>query len=146
MATPTKLLCQDDCAPDAFESFERDFPSKSGGLTFDEFKERATREDYDRHGHPCEPADGFTTEWRLGCLTLTISADDPYYELIQDDRPREGEKKAANDCGRPSSVERREFERIARYHGMRLEERLAATVAAYMARRNIERRRQKPVL
>ena len=53
---------------------------------------------------------------------------------------------AVNDCNQASSVEQRELEWIARYHGRRLEERLAITVAAYMARRNVEKRQQRPVL
>jgi hypothetical protein len=77
----TTLLSQDDCAPDALEYFERDFPAKSGGLTLAEFKEQATRKDYDCHGNPCDPSDGFTAEWHLNGLILSISADDPYYEL-----------------------------------------------------------------
>lgn len=66
------LLQQDDCAPDALEFFERDFPAAAGGLTLAEFKLRARREDFD---------DGFATYWYLGRLILSISADDPFYEL-----------------------------------------------------------------
>ena len=84
VTTSVKLLCQDDCAPDSLESFEHDFPTKSGGLTLAEFTERATREDYDGYGNPCDPFDSFTVEWRLGDLVLSVSADDPYYELARE--------------------------------------------------------------
>lgn len=66
------LLQQDDCAPDAMESFLADFPLHSGGLSFEEFKSKACREDVDN---------GFTTYWYLGPLILSISADDPFYSL-----------------------------------------------------------------
>jgi hypothetical protein len=66
------LLRRDECAPDGGESFENAFPAAAGGLTLAEFKLRARREDFD---------DGFATYWYLGRLILSISADDPFYEL-----------------------------------------------------------------
>ena len=66
------LLQEDDCAPDALESFLADFPLHSGGLSLEEFKDKAHREDFD---------DGFATYWYLGPLILSIHADDPFYSL-----------------------------------------------------------------
>jgi hypothetical protein len=66
------LLQEDDCAPDAWEYFIADFPSYSGGLSFDEFKSKARQEDVD---------DGFTKYWYLDKMVLSISDDDPFYSL-----------------------------------------------------------------
>jgi hypothetical protein len=66
------LLSQDDCAPDALEFFERDFPAAAGGLTLAEFKLQARRQEF---------VDSLATYWYLGRLILSISADDPFYEL-----------------------------------------------------------------
>jgi hypothetical protein len=68
------LLQEDDCAPDARESFVANFPLHSGGLSLDEFKGKAHREDFD---------DGFYTYWYLDRLILSISADNPFYSLHQ---------------------------------------------------------------
>jgi len=69
---PLLLLQEDDCAPDARESFLANFPLHSGGLSLEEFKDEARCEDFD---------DGFATYWYLGPLILSISADDPFYSL-----------------------------------------------------------------
>jgi hypothetical protein len=69
---PLLLLQQDDCAPDSFESFAASFPSHSGGLSLKEFKSKARRESFDA---------GFAIYWHLGDLSLSISADDPFYSL-----------------------------------------------------------------
>lgn len=71
---PLLLLQQDDCSPDALESFDANFPLHSGGLSLEEFKSKAHREDFD---------DGFATYWYLDRLILSISADDPFYSLHQ---------------------------------------------------------------
>ena len=71
---PLLLLQEDDCAPDAWESFAAKFPLYSGGLSVEKFKKLACREDFD---------DGFATYWHLGQLTLSVSADDPFYSLHQ---------------------------------------------------------------
>ena len=71
---PLLLLQEDDCAPDAWESFAAKFPLHSGGMSVEKFKKLACREDFD---------DGFATYWRLGQLTLSVSADDPFYSLHQ---------------------------------------------------------------
>jgi hypothetical protein len=71
---PLLLLQEDDRAPDAWESFATKFPVHSGGLSVEEVKKVACREDFD---------DGFATYWHLGQLTLSISADDPFHSLHQ---------------------------------------------------------------
>ena len=71
---PLLLLQQDDCAPDAWESFAAKFPLHSGGLSVEKFKKLACREDF---------GDGFAIYWRLGQLTLSVSVDDPFYSLHQ---------------------------------------------------------------
>jgi len=72
--TPLLLLQEDECAPDAYESFAASFLLHSGGLSLEEFKSKAHRESFD---------DGFATYWHFGQLILSISADDPFYSLHQ---------------------------------------------------------------
>ena len=71
---PLLLLQEDDCAPDAWESFATKFPLHSGGLSVEKFKKLACREEFDN---------GFATYWHHGQLTLSVSADDPFYSLHQ---------------------------------------------------------------
>jgi hypothetical protein len=69
---PLLLLQEDECAPDAQESFLANFPLHSGGLSLEEFKGKARREVFD---------DGFAICWYLDQLILSISADYPFYSL-----------------------------------------------------------------
>ena len=75
---PLLLLQQDDCAPDSLESFATNFPLHSGGVSLDEFKNKARREEFDG---------GFAIYWHLDQLILSISADDPFYSLHQISQP-----------------------------------------------------------
>ena len=68
------ILQQDDCAPDAMEFFEREFPAKADGLTLEDFKRRAQYTSF---------LDGFESRWKYRNLILVISADDPFYALYE---------------------------------------------------------------
>ena len=72
------VLQEDDCAPDARASFEHDFCRLSGGLDVGSFKSLAQYEERD-----C----GMTQSWLLGDLVLSISADDPFYDVKKRKRP-----------------------------------------------------------
>jgi len=72
------LLSEDDCAPDARESFEASFPAKALGIAFKDFLQMARREDLD---------EGSATQWHLGPFLLVISADDPFYSLYLREPP-----------------------------------------------------------
>ena len=67
------LLQEDDCAPDAHESFCEKFRWVAG-ITYDGFQKRAICTDYD---------DGFYVHCQLGDLVTTISADDPHLSLYR---------------------------------------------------------------
>lgn len=64
------LLMEDDCAPDARESFCKDLKEKFG-LEFDDFMKKGTRTDPDE----------LTMEWRYEGYVLSFHGDDPYYKL-----------------------------------------------------------------
>lgn len=72
-ASKWKLVLQeDDCAPDARESFSKEFPSVSGGRKLEEFKAEAELLEWDG---------GMTMSWLLDGIELSISADDPFYSV-----------------------------------------------------------------
>ena len=68
------ILQQDDCAPDAMESFRSIFPSKADGLTLEDFKCKAQHTSF---------FDGFESRWVYRNLILVICAEDPFYALYE---------------------------------------------------------------
>ena len=77
----TRLLQEDDCAPDAREYFEKDF-LKITEMSLREFKILAFRQ---------SPDDGYTETWTLGDFFLTHAADSPWYELYKIVNPTQAE-------------------------------------------------------
>lgn len=65
------LLVQDDCAPDAFETFESEF-IKITGLKCSKFKVISEKKGFNN---------GYRTEWILNDYVLSIEAGDPWYVL-----------------------------------------------------------------
>jgi len=69
------LLVEDDCAPDARETFEREF-LKIIKLTLEQFKDKAIKTTRDNN---------YFVEYRLYGYLLEISADFPHYMLSKED-------------------------------------------------------------
>lgn len=65
------ILMEDDCAPDARESFESEF-IRIVGISLKEFKSKATHTTEDN---------GYYQYWCYEAFILQFSADDPYYTL-----------------------------------------------------------------
>ncbi len=74
------LLCEDDCAPDAREYFEKEMKNKFN-ISFQDIMEKGT----------LITSDELTMEWRFQDYVLSYSADDPFYQLnrIMEDSPNE---------------------------------------------------------
>ena len=70
----TKLLQEDDCAPDARESFIKEM-KKEFGINYADFFRKGLRIDVDE----------LCTQWRFNGYILEFNVDDPYSILYKGD-------------------------------------------------------------
>ena len=81
------VLSEDDCDPDARESFEISFAG-TVGLSVSDFQRQARRR---------EANEEMTVAWLLGDLELSHSGDDPYYRLVKRPATSPSPAKCLND-------------------------------------------------
>ena len=65
------ILQQDDCAPDALQTFETEFKKITG----------ESRYDFVKSSRHCTDDNGYTSYYFKDKYRLSISADDPYWKL-----------------------------------------------------------------